>query len=393
MLAQFLRHPRQLFIRRANFQIHLWAGILLALYVAVVGLTGSVLVFGLELERLLDPDPWPAITRQTPQASLTQVIDNVRTAYPHTHIVSVMAPNRIDPVFIATLQRRGRSKIACHPVTGQVLGEVPNRHSRLDWVYKLHEDLLAGRTGRVVNAVCAMGLLLLALTGLVNWWPGVKHVARALKIDFRRRWKRVNYDLHSAVGFWSFAFLIIWAFSGIYFTWPAWCESVIDRVSPIVSARPPSVIVERQDEIVYPDFRAMLAKSAELDPGAQWKGIIFPYSRRSPFEIIMSRAPETAGRDSEDTLYFNPYNNQYISTWQYGVNKSLGDWFLFLQVPLHFGTHWGFTVKCLWALIGLSLPVLAISGLLMYWNRFLSKRWRILKAPTAFQTDHPVPLT
>jgi uncharacterized iron-regulated membrane protein len=86
----------------------------------------------------------------------------------------------------------------------------------------------------------------------------------------------------------------------------------------------------------------------------------------------MSRS---TSRDREDTLFFNPYNGQYISTWQYGVNKSLGDWIVWLQVPLHFGTHWGLAFKCLWAAFGLALPVLAITGLLMYWNRFLSKKW------------------
>ena len=85
------------------------------------------------------------------------------------------------------------------------------------------------------------------------------------------------------------------------------------------------------------------------------------------------------GRDYEDTLFFNPYNGEYMSIWQYGVNKSLGDWIIWLQIPLHFGTHWGFAVKCLWAGVGLALPLLAVTGLLMYWNRFLSKRWRNLK--------------
>jgi uncharacterized iron-regulated membrane protein len=122
----------------------------------------------------------------------------------------------------------------------------------------------------------------------------------------------------------------------------------------------------------------MLQKARTLDPGTTWKGIIFPSSRRSPFQILMSRSGGI-GREDEDTLYFNPYNGQYISTWQYGVNKTFGDWFVWLQVPLHFGTHWGLAFKCLWALLGLSLPVLAASGLLMYWNRFLSKRWKSLK--------------
>lgn len=94
----------------------------------------------------------------------------------------------------------------------------------------------------------------------------------------------------------------------------------------------------------------------------------------------MSRSPGI-GRDYEDTLYFNPYNGQYISLWQYGVNKSAGDWFVWLQIPLHFGTHWGLGIKCLWSAFGLSLPVLAVTGLAMYWNRWLAKKWHRLRKP------------
>jgi uncharacterized iron-regulated membrane protein len=43
--------------------------------------------------------------------------------------------------------------------------------------------------------------------------------------------------------------------------------------------------------------------------------------------------------------------------------------------PLHFGTLWGLPFKILWFLLGLSLALLTVTGLLMYWNRYLRKRW------------------
>ncbi len=61
-------------------------------------------------------------------------------------------------------------------------------------------------------------------------------------------------------------------------------------------------------------------------------------------------------------LYFNPYSGEYISTWRYGVNQSLGDWIIWLQVPLHFGTYWGLGVKIVWAVAGLAIPLLAVTG-------------------------------
>ena len=40
-----VHHPRKLFLRKALFQVHLWAGIALSLYVVIIAVTGSVLVF------------------------------------------------------------------------------------------------------------------------------------------------------------------------------------------------------------------------------------------------------------------------------------------------------------------------------------------------------------
>jgi uncharacterized iron-regulated membrane protein len=292
----------------------------------------------------------------------------------------VMTPSPLDPVFTAVLESRRRIIVACHPVTGELLGEVNRRASKLDWVYDLHEDLLAHRSGRIVNGSAAACLLLLAMTGLLNWWPGLQNWRRALTVDFRRRWKRINFDLHSAVGFWSFAFVIIWAGSGIYFTWPDRVLVFVDRLSPIVNSRPPVVTIDPNTTFAKLDFHAILTKAYSVDPGTQWKGVVFPSSRRSPLEMLMSRSPGI-GRDYEDTLYFNPYNGQYISTWQYGVNRSIGDWIVWLQIPLHFGTHWGLGVKCLWSAFGLALPLLALTGLAMYWNRSLVKKWAYLRRP------------
>ena len=51
-IARWLRQPQQTWLRRAIFQVHLWTGVALALYVVVLSLTGSVLVYRIELDRL-----------------------------------------------------------------------------------------------------------------------------------------------------------------------------------------------------------------------------------------------------------------------------------------------------------------------------------------------------
>jgi uncharacterized iron-regulated membrane protein len=49
----WLRRPQNLWLRRAIFQVHLWSGMLLGVYVVVVCVSGSAIVFRNDLEDIL----------------------------------------------------------------------------------------------------------------------------------------------------------------------------------------------------------------------------------------------------------------------------------------------------------------------------------------------------
>src|SRR5439155_23046410 len=90
----------------------------------------------------------------------------------------------------------------------------------VEWLVKRDEHLLAGATGRRINGIGAVCLALLCLTGAVIWWPGTTHWRRGLTVDWSAHFPRISWDLHSALGFWFFGFVAIWAVSGIYFAFP-----------------------------------------------------------------------------------------------------------------------------------------------------------------------------
>ena len=382
-LQRYFHRPQQLAVRRLNFQIHLWVGIVLTLYMIAIGVTGSILVFRPELERLCGLKPWQNIRVKEPLADIATVVENLKAAYPRSRIVSVDAPTDDDATFVAVLDGRRRIKVACGPKDGSVLGEFPRERNWLDFVQELHESLFIHHLGRVLNGVGAAFLLVLNLTGIVVWWPGARNWKRALKVDFERGWRRVNFDLHVSVGFWTILIASFWAVSGIYFGWPRQFFQFVNSISPVITARPPAIIVPRESIPPDPDLRALVQHAYLLDPGTTLGGIAFPYSRRAPLGILMRRR-NSPGYEYVDTVYFNPYNSEYISTWRYGVNQSLGDWIIWSEVPLHFGTYWGLGVKVVWATVGLAIPLLTVTGLLMYWNRVLRRRWkRLAKSRTA----------
>ena len=85
---------------------------------------------------------------------------------------------------------------------------------------ELHADLLGGSTGRRINGIGAIAVLVSALSGLVVWWPGIRRWRRSLVVRRGAGWKRTIWDIHGVVGFWSAAFILVFAVSGIYLSYP-----------------------------------------------------------------------------------------------------------------------------------------------------------------------------
>jgi uncharacterized iron-regulated membrane protein len=101
-----------------------------------------------------------------------------------------------------------------------VYGDELSRWALAEWIVKLHTTLLAGEIGRILNGIGAASLTLLCLTGAIIWWPGMKHWRRSLTISWGAHFPRINWDMHSALGFWFFLFVLLWGVSGIYFAFP-----------------------------------------------------------------------------------------------------------------------------------------------------------------------------
>jgi len=90
----------------------------------------------------------------------------------------------------------------------------------VEGIVRLHRDWLAGSGGSMVNAIGALALLVLSVSGAVIWWPGRLHWRRSLTINRRASFPRITWDLHSALGFWFLPFVAMWGLSGWYLAQP-----------------------------------------------------------------------------------------------------------------------------------------------------------------------------
>lgn len=105
----------------------------------------------------------------------------------------------------------------------------------VEWLVNLHDNLLSGMTGQAVNGIGGVSMILLCITGLMLWWPGIMHWKRGLTLDWAGSSARVNWDLHNVLGFWFFLFVLLWGVSSVYFVFPRPFNAVVDFLQPIDS--------------------------------------------------------------------------------------------------------------------------------------------------------------
>lgn len=368
----FIQKPQSVWLRRAVFQIHLWVGIIAGLYVFIVCVTGAALVFRIDMQRAAFPRLFTP-SRSAAPAHPADILGSLKQAFPNDRISGIDAPSTTRPTYLAYVMRGDRFlTLLLDPVTGRVLGELPER-SIVRTVQDLHFDLLGGRTGRLVNGIGAIGLLLMAITGIVIWWPGIAAWRRAFLVDFRRSWRRITFDLHGAVGIWTGLLVAMWAVTGIYFVWPQPFRTAVNAVSPITVTRPPTSAKRGTPPA---DWRALVDTArATVDSGQHVARVVIPSSETAAFLVMFSEVqPTPAGSPRLTSIYLDQYSGEVL-TQAPVTGRSFGDLVMAWVAPLHVGNFGGNGVRAAWLILGLSPPTLFVTGFFMWWSRVVRPRW------------------
>jgi uncharacterized iron-regulated membrane protein len=310
---RWLKHPQRLSLRKAFLQVHLWAGVGLSLYILLMSVSGTVLIYRVELDRAFSRQPVivaGSAIRMTGKA----LEEAAQRTYPDYQVNSVIEGRKPSQPAEVLLKRNGkRLRKLFNPYTGADLGNsLRTGFFVVEWIGDLHDNLLYQPVGRFINGIGGLIVTLLCLTGAVIWWPGIDSWRRSLTVSWKAAPKRFNWTLHSAFGFWSIAFIFMWGISGVYLALPQPFEAAVNFFQPV--GKP---------------------------------------SRHVPF----------------------------------------GDQVLFWLTRLHIGRFGGLPMKLVWTVFGLAPVVLAITGILIWWNSVLGPKMRRTQAVQAQinNTESPHP--
>lgn len=384
--------------RRWWLQVHLYLGLFIGFFFTVVGLTGSIAVFHLELQSLLNPEFQIVSAPPAGKAAyhgLDEIISVAETVRPvGSRFAKVYYPRHEEIAFkllyFVHAPEQGNDGdgyyVFVDPYTAKVKGVQlwhPNgrfwERPLISFIMNLHWCLLMGKTGGIVVGILAVMSVFSVLTGLIVWWPLTGKFRQALTFKRNAGAVRFNFDLHKTTGFYSIIVLLPVLFSGVYFNLP-------DEVNTVV--RPFSALERRNafDGISSDVYSSKPEGRQPLTPG-QIEAIVqqrypdgklwilkMPTKKNGVYKIKKRGVIELSRFVGYRDIAVDQYNGQILKVHDSGAGGA-GDVLLDWQWPIHSGHAFGWPGRILVLLSGLACPILFVTGVI----RWLQKR----KAATA----------
>lgn len=372
--------------------LHLWAGLVFGTLIVLQGLSGSIISWRHELDAMLNPGLLqaapPAGTRQgdtlrLAHAAVGQVEALLAGRQGYGRPSMIMLPEHGGDVFIAwyrpgkseSLWQQGVTRqVMVDPSTLAILGERQwgeaglSRPLLLPTLFHLHRYLLTGDGGKVIVAVEGIVLLLLAVTGLIVWWPKLTRSAlrHALTFRFTGSWPKFSFQLHRAAGFYSAPVFLVLALSGIYFNMPAWVTPAIGAVATLA---PAGKLANRSAPAARPATpESAVAAAQSLFPDGRVSRLSFPAKPGQPYEVRVRQPGELRHGDGATRITIDSGDGAVLRVID-PLRMASGDRFLSWMFPLHSGEAFGTAGRVFISLFGLMPLVFFVTGLVM-WIKF-----------------------
>lgn len=335
--------------------IHRWAGGLIGLLLAIIGLSGAILVW---------EESWISVAG----ASDRLVEQPARIAA----IVDRAAAEGMSRITFAS------EEIGLHQVIdldgggayvrqdGTIADSWASQWNRPElWLFDLHHHLFSGETGETVAGIAGMGGLLFVITGLILWWRG--RVSFRPTLLPRRLAPGAIIKHHRDLGVLAAPLLLLSMATGILMLFEPIRATMIGE-----EARPQTTVTG--SPLASPGETVLRAKA--LFPNAALRRIVLPAKPGGEISVRL-RQPFEWTPQGRTQVRFAPDGLLTIDD-PGGQNPSAA--VTEKLYPIHSAKVGGLAMKLLMSLSGLSLAMLGSFAVYAFWFR-KTKRWRRRRSP------------
>ena len=367
-------------LKKIARKLHLWLGLLSAIPVCIICLTGALYVFKDQIEDLTEPWRFVDASSQPfllPSESMTIAGKKVNgfsaSALTYGEPTDAL---RID----GTDQENRFITLWLNPYTGdvrKVIRSDANAFNFFRFILDGHRRLwLPVEIGRPLVGSCVLLFAFALITGIIMWWPKIWS-RKALRRIFLVKWdagsRRLTFDLHNVVGIYFAVILLIMAGTGLVWSF-RWYSEGLYKLTGGEELKayklPASTILPVSDRAVFP-VDELYHRLRAAEPEAKEFYMVMPKE-----ETDVCRVSVVHKRDSyyrTDNLFFDRYTLEelegegpYAGRYQ---EATTADRIRRMNLEIHDGRIAGLSGKIivfLAALVGASLPV---TGWILWWRK------------------------
>jgi uncharacterized iron-regulated membrane protein len=345
-------------VRNLLLKLHLWTSLAAAVPLLLVGITGAILVYGEEIDAWLDPHLFYVAEgpRRLPAQSL---LDRVRAAFPDEHVLGCAPPTSPDRSF--SFNTRSRNYVYVDPYSGGILGVKHLEAGFRRKMFLLHSRLMAGEIGHQIVMISTLISVFLVVTGLVLWWK-----LKIVGIRWRASWWRVNFDLHSVLGFYSAAVLLVLSLTGVLIGYEGVAYPAILRLSAAPPVAPPPQSTPA-DAAAPPSLDDVIDAASRAVPGAQMTFVGLPQKPTDVYTVY-AKFEEDPAAFGRSRIFVDRYSGRVVSVRSTRA-AHWGTYLVGIIEPIHFGDIFGAPTRILACLVSLLVAGQIATGVVIWWKR------------------------
>lgn len=350
------------------YAVHKWTSLICSIFLLLMCITGLPLIFLQEINDLSNEynQLVPKMSGNSYPFHPDQMAAAIQENYPNEKIHYIHFEDEKNSTIFTLIPSGPEGNKASHKLifntsTAQVLEEVKpiarQGSDFLEWVKKVHYNLLAGAAGELILAVMGLLFLVALLSGVMLYGPFSKTLPFGV---IRKRGAPRNkwMDLHKLLGIVVLIWITVVSVTGILLTmrfpiYNAWAKPVIDTVLLSYQGKLlPEKVVSLQEVINtihgnLPDSRVdMIVYPGVPGNASSYHYYVWAQGKTPLTEYLYTPVLVDAATGQLTAVVKRPWYASVVG----------------FSYPLHVGNYGGLPLKILWALLDLLTIGMLTSG-------------------------------
>ncbi|MCI1265875.1 MAG: PepSY domain-containing protein [Saprospiraceae bacterium] len=357
-------------ITKIAFRIHGLVGLVAGIFLLLIGLSGSILVFYHEIDATVNADKLniePNGRQPLPLDSLFKIVAQITDSSTGILYDAYYSnPNVAYEFRIYTHKEKSYSQmwlVSVNQYTGEILrnGAFDFSTSFLHWLLVFHYSFRLGGFGILLTTIFALLLFTSLITGIIIYR---KKFFKSLLFRFPIKNAHGKFSIsnfHRAIGVWSLVFNGIIFFTGFLMTWTS--------LTPEYWKEENTIPLRQHAFLPKVSIDSLLNGTKNIFPDFEVKSIY--QSSEDTTELTISgdmKSTSSIYKPNSASATFNSTTGELIKTFDINKEKSFDNWWG-LSYSTHIGTFGGQTTRWLYVFIGLTPGLLSISGAFLWWRR------------------------